>query len=145
MCMVWATMAQFNSSVCRNWITSCDGLDFLTRLGLFTVWRVDDLGLLNNVMMALNLRIAFLKYISKTKILRIKIINKRKSIKKIECVLSQDHLSPKIYSFNKWYISFPIIPLEKSCTELKIFIWSGGCDNPNTYLSWSGNCMFWLS
>ena len=69
-------------------------------MGLFTVRRVDDLGLLNNVMIALNLRIAFLKYIHKPKIFRIKIINKRKSILKVEEIQSYLPLAANKSSFS---------------------------------------------
>lgn len=61
--LAWSTMAQFISSMCRNWIISCDGLDLLARIRLLPVCRVDDLGLLDNVMMALSLRMALLRHI----------------------------------------------------------------------------------
>ena len=62
MYMAWFTMAQFISTARRYGITCCDGLHLLARMGLLTVWRVDDLRLLDDVMMALNLRTAFLKH-----------------------------------------------------------------------------------
>jgi hypothetical protein len=58
----------------------------MARMGLLTMWRVDDLGLLDDMMMALNLRTTFLKhiYMSKNSHLKPIITNQEKIGNKFE-------------------------------------------------------------
>lgn len=64
MYLAWPTVAEFMPNI---WVIFCDALDLMARMGLLTLWRVDDLGLLDDMMMALNLRITFLKHIYMSK------------------------------------------------------------------------------